>query len=114
MRRDAPDRRAIAFRDEQLRAGMAEEGVAVGIDQLELLGAQLRDAVRNGLRKAAPKIDEFGATALARDRTDTYFACHYTVTPRSALVRPCGGRRGFVKRPAFLCFARPKCGNGRF
>ncbi len=84
MRGDTAGRLAVAFGDEQFRAGMAEEGVAPGIDQLELLGAQLRNAVGNLLGKATSQIDEFGAPALARDRTDTYFSCHDTVTPRSA------------------------------
>ena len=72
MRRDAPDRPPARSRDEQLHAGMAEEGVLVRIDQLDLLGTDLGHEMRQTVGKRPTKIDEGRPAPLVADRLDLY------------------------------------------
>jgi hypothetical protein len=51
---------------------VAEEGVLAGIDQFQLLGANLRDEIGQPVRKRPTAIDEGRPTALVRDRLDAY------------------------------------------
>ena len=74
MRRDAPHRLAAAFRDEQLHPRMAEERVLVRIDQLKLLGADLRDEIGQAVGESTAQVDERCPLMLAGDRFDLYLA----------------------------------------
>jgi hypothetical protein len=98
---------------------MPEERIAIGIDQFELFGSQLRHRMRFGPREGTPQIDEFGPSGLARYRADHYFACRHGadlsigwvdhfkgVQPRFAPAAPTSivSRRPLASRPY-----RPPC-----
>ena len=72
MGRNPPDRAAAGLGNEQLHPPVAEERVLAGIDQFQLLGADLRDEIGEAVRKRPTAIDKRGPTALVRDRLDAY------------------------------------------
>ena len=72
MGRNPPDRAPAGLGDEQLHPPVAEERVLAGIDQFQLLGADLRDEIGQPVRKRPTAIDEGRPPALVRDRLDAY------------------------------------------